>query len=139
MCSVPRTYNQDLGFAKIDWQPNDRNSVQLRPERDALGLAARHPDAGRADERQPARQQRQLHRGRPLRQGFLDVRSEQQLRSTNSALAGSRTAFPTRPRAIFGPSTGPIYITVAGSTVGAAAGLSPDVPSENRYPVRRQL
>ena len=69
---VPRTYNQELGFAKIDWRPTDRNYVQLRSERDALGFAARHSDAGRADQREHARQQRQLHRAGQVRQGLLD-------------------------------------------------------------------
>jgi hypothetical protein len=48
---------------------------QLRPERNALGLAPRHPDADCVDRRRPTREQWQLHCGRSLRQGILDIHS----------------------------------------------------------------
>ena len=70
--------------------------VQLRFECDALGIAARYPDAGRADQRQHARQQRQFDGAGQVRQGFLDFGGHQQ--------RGQRSAFrlvqgsPLRPR-----------------------------------------
>ena len=43
-----------------------------------------------------------------------------------------------RQRSVSRP-TGPLYITVAGSTVGAAQAYPRTYPSENRYPDCRQL
>ena len=98
-------------------------------------IAARHPDSGRADQRQHARQQRKFHSARTRTARPPGLRSPPATRSMNCASAGSRIAFPIPAPAICSRPTGALYITVAGSTVGAAQAYPRTYPSENRYQI----
>jgi hypothetical protein len=131
---VPRTYNQEIGFAKFDWRPSDRNTFSF--DLNAMRWVSPHG----------IQTQAVLTGGAMLgNNGNSTVQDEYGKASwtsvvTNNAVNELRFGwFKDRlsdPGAsdLF-PSTGPVYITVAGSTVGAAQAYPRTYPSENRYQI----
>jgi hypothetical protein len=130
--TLPRTYNQHLGFAKIDWQLNDRNTV-------SFDLNAMHWVSPHGIQTQTV-----LTNGNLLgNNGNSTVEDRYGKASwtfipTASAVNEFRFGwFKDRlsdPAASdLWPSTGPLYFTIAGSTVGAAQAYPRTFPSENRF------
>jgi outer membrane receptor for ferrienterochelin and colicin len=130
--TLPRTYNQHLGFAKIDWQLNDRNSF-------SFDLNAMHWVSPHGIQTQTV-----LTNGNLLgNNGNSTVEDRYGKASwtfipTASAVNEFRFGwFKDRlsdPAASdLWPSTGPLYTTIAGSTVGAAQAYPRTFPSENRF------
>ena len=129
---VPRTYNQELGFAKIDWRPTDRNSFAF--QMNYMRWVSPHG----------IQTQAVLTSGNMLgNNGNSTVQDKYGKASwtsvvTNNAVNELRFGwFKDRlsdPGASdLYPETGPLYITVAGSTLGAAQFTPRTYPSENRY------
>ncbi len=130
---VPRTYNQELGFAKIDWRPTDRNTFSF--DLNAMRWVSPHG----------IQTQAVLTSGNMLgNNGNSTVQDKYGKASwtsvvTNNAVNELRFGwFKDRlsdPGAsdLYPTETGPLYITVAGSTVGAAQAYPRTYPSENRY------
>jgi hypothetical protein len=130
---VPRTYNQELGFAKIDWRPTDRNTFSF--DLNAMRWVSPHG----------IQTQAVLTGGAMLgNNGNSTVQDKYGKASwtsvvTNNAVNELRFGwFKDRlsdPGAsdLYPAETGPLYITVAGSTVGAAQAYPRTYPSENRY------
>ena len=132
---VPRTYNQELGFAKIDWRPTDRNSFSF--DLNAMRWVSPHG----------IQTQAVLTSGAMLgNNGNSTVQDKYGKAAwtsvvTNNAVNELRFGwFKDRlsdPGAsdLFPAETGPLYITVAGATVGAAQAYPRTYPSENRYQI----
>ena len=134
---VPRTYNQELGFAKIDWRPTDRNSF-------SFDLNAMHWVSPHGIQTQAV-----LTSGNMLgNNGNSTVQDKYGKASWTSVVdqqRGQRTAL----RLVQGPAlrsgrerpvareTGPLYITVAGSTVGAAQAYPAHLPQRESLSDRR--
>lgn len=129
---VPRSYTQDIGFAKLDWHLNDRNTVSI----DLNLMHWRSPHG--------IQTQSVLTGGAALgNNGNSTVEDRYGKASLTSVITPSavnefrfgwfkdRLSDPASSDLF--PSTGPTYITVAGSTVGAAQAYPRTYPSENRY------
>ena len=132
---VPRTYNQELGFVKIDWRPTDRNTFSF--DMNYMRWVSPHG----------IQTQAVLTSGNMLgNNGNSTVQDKYGKASwtsvvTNNAVNEVRFGwFKDRlsdPGAsdLYPAETGPLYITVAGSTVGAAQAYPRTYPSENRYQI----
>jgi hypothetical protein len=130
---VPRTYKQDIGFGKIDWQLNDRNSL-------TFDLNAMHWVSPHGIQTQTV-----LTGGAMLgnngnstvedRYGKAAWTSVVSANSVNELRFGWFKDRLSDPGAsdLWPKETGATYITVAGSTVGAAQAYPRTYPSENRY------
>jgi hypothetical protein len=130
--TVPRTYNQHLGFAKIDWQLNDRNSVSF--DLNAMHWVSPH-----------GIQTQTVLTGGGLLGNNGNSTVEDRYGKASWTFIPKATAvnelrfgwFKDRlsdPAASdLWPSTGPVYITVAGSTVGGTQAYPRTFPSENRF------
>jgi hypothetical protein len=131
---VPRTYNQELGFVKLDWHPTDRNTFSF--DLNAMRWVSPHG----------IQTQAVLTSGNMLgNNGNSTVQDKYGKASWTSVVTNSSVNevrfgwFKDRlsdPGASdLYPETGPLYITVAGSTVGAAQAYPRTYPSENRYQI----
>jgi hypothetical protein len=130
--TVPRTYNQHLGFAKIDWQLNDRNSVSF--DLNAMHWVSPH-----------GIQTQTVLTGGGLLGNNGNSTVEDRYGKASWTFIPKATAvnefrfgwFKDRlsdPAASdLWPSTGPVYITVAGATVGGTQAYPRTFPSENRF------
>jgi hypothetical protein len=132
---VPRTYNQDLGVAKIDWRPNDTDSFSFSAN--VMHWVSPHG----------IQTQTVLTNGNLLGNNGNSTVEDRYAKAawtrivTPSAVNELRFGwFKDRlsdPSAsdLFPAETGATYITVAGSTVGAAQAYPRTFPSENRYQI----
>jgi hypothetical protein len=132
---VPRTYNQELGFAKIDWRPTERNSFSF--DLNAMRWVSPHG----------IQTQTVLTNGNMLGgNGNSTVQDKYGKAAwtsvvTNSAVNELRFGwFKDRlsdPGAsdLFPAETGPLSISVGGAAVGAAQAYPRTYPSENRYQI----
>lgn len=130
---VPRTYNQDIGFAKIDWRPTERNTF-------SFDLNAMHWKSPHGIQTQTV-----LTNGNMIgNNGNSTVedrygRAQWTFIPNPSAVNEFRFGwFKDRlsdPGAsdLWPAETGPLYFTVAGTTLGAAQAYPRTYPSENRF------
>ncbi|HLJ14442.1 MAG TPA: carboxypeptidase regulatory-like domain-containing protein [Bryobacteraceae bacterium] len=131
---VPRTVNSDMGFAKLDWRPNERNSFSF----DMNVMHWKSPDG--------IQTQAVLTGGNALgnngnstvedRYGKASWTYVPTSSSVNELRFGwfkDRLSDPAASQ--LWPSTGPLYITVASSTIGAAQAYPRTYPSENRFQI----
>jgi hypothetical protein len=133
--TVTRTYNQELGFGKIDWRPTERNSFSF--DMNYMRWVSPHG----------IQTQGVLTNGNALaNNGNSTVQDKYGKASwtsvvTNSAVNELRFGwFKDRlsdPGAsdLWPAETGPLYFTVAGTTLGAAQAYPRTYPSENRYQI----
>jgi hypothetical protein len=132
---VPRTYNQELGFAKIDWRPTDRNSFSF--DLNAMRWVSPHG----------IQTQSVLTNGNALANNGNSTVQDKYGKAawtavvTNNAVNELRFGwFKDRlsdPGAsdLWPAETGALYFTVAGTTLGAAQAYPRTYPSENRYQI----
>jgi hypothetical protein len=132
---VPRTYNQELGFAKIDWRPTERNSFSF--DLNAMRWVSPHG----------IQTQTVLTGGGALgANGNSTVQDKYGKAAwtsviTNNAVNELRFGwFKDRlsdPGAsdLWPAETGPLYLSVVSNTVGAAQAYPRTYPSENRYQI----
>ena len=132
---VPRSYKQDEGFAKLDYHVNDRNTISA----DLNAMHWRSPHG--------IQTQAVLTGGAALgnngnstvedRYGKASWTSVVTPNAVNELRFGWFKDRLSDPGAsdLFPAETGPTYITVAGSTVGAAQAYPRTYPSENRYQI----
>jgi hypothetical protein len=129
---VPRTVSSDIGFAKLDYHPNDRNTI-------TANMNVMHWVSPNGIQTQSV-----LTSGAALgnngnstvetRYGNLDWTFILSPNSVNDFRFGwfkDRLSDPAS--SALWPSTGPLYITVAGATVGAAQAYPRTYPSEQRF------
>jgi hypothetical protein len=131
---VPRSYNQDIGLAKIDWNASERNTFSFSSN--IMHWVSPHG----------IQTQAVLTNGNALgnngnstvetRYGKASWTSVVSNNSVNELRFGwfkDRLSDPASSD--LWPSTGGLYITVAGTTVGAAQAYPRTYPSENRYQI----
>jgi outer membrane receptor for ferrienterochelin and colicin len=130
---VPRTYNQELGFAKLDWRPTDRNTFSF--DLNAMRWVSPHG----------IQTQAVLTSGNMLGNNGNSTVQDKYGKALWTSVVTSNSVNELRfgwfkdrlsdPGAsdLFPAETGPLYITIAGSTVGAAQAYPRTYPSENRY------
>jgi Carboxypeptidase regulatory-like domain len=132
---VPRTYNQDLGFAKIDWHQSDRSTYSF--DMNALHWVSPHG----------IQTQTVLTNGNMIGNNGNSTVEDRYGRASWTFIPGASSVNELRfgwfkdrlsdPGAsdLWPAETGPVYITVAGSTVGAAQAYPRTYPSENRFQI----
>jgi hypothetical protein len=132
---VPRTYNQELGFLKIDWRPSDRNTFSF--DLNAMRWVSPHG----------IQTQSVLTSGNMLGNNGNSTVQDKYGKASWTSVVTSNSVNEMRfgwfkdrlsdPGAsdLYPAETGPLYITVAGSTVGAAQAYPRTYPSENRYQI----
>jgi hypothetical protein len=130
---VPRSYNQELGFAKIDWRPTDRNSFSF--DLNAMRWVSPHG----------IQTQAVLTGGAMLGNNGNSTVQDKYGKASWTAVVNNNAVNEFRfgwfkdrlsdpgSSDLYPAETGPLYITVAGSTVGAAQAYPRTYPSENRY------
>ena len=129
---VPRTVDSDMGFAKLDWRPSDRNAFSF----DANVMHWVSPNG--------IQTQAVLTSGNALggngsstvetRYGKASWTSIVTPNSVNEMRFGwfkDRLSDPASSD--LWPSTGPLVISLAGSAIGAAAAYPRTFPSEQRF------
>jgi hypothetical protein len=129
---VPRTVSSDIGFAKLDYHPNERNSI-------TADMNVMHWVSPNGIQTQSV-----LTSGAALgnngnstvetRYGNLDwtfIISPNALNDFRFGWFKDRLSDPAS--SALWPSTGPLYITVAGATVGASQAYPRTYPSEQRF------
>ena len=132
---VPRTYNQELGFVKLDWRPSDRNTFSF--DLNAMRWVSPHG----------IQTQAVLTSGNMLGNNGNSTVQDKYGKASWTSVVTSNAVNEVRfgwfkdrlsdPGAsdLYPAETGPLYITVAGSTVGAAQAYPRTYPSENRYQI----
>ena len=132
---VPRTYNQELGFVKIDWRPSDRNTFSF--DLNAMRWVSPHG----------IQTQSVLTNGNMLGNNGNSTVQDKYGKASWTSVVTSNSVNEMRfgwfkdrlsdPGAsdLYPAETGPLYVTVAGSTVGAAQAYPRTYPSENRYQI----
>ena len=129
---VPRTVSSDMGFAKLDYRPGERNSLTF----DMNAMHWRSPDG--------IQTQSVLTNGNMLgnngnstvetRYGNADwtfIINPKALNDFRFGWFKDRLADPAATQ--LWPSTGGLYLSVAGATVGAAEAYPRIYPSEQRF------
>jgi len=132
---VPRTYNQELGFAKIDWRPSDRNtfSFDMNYMRwvSPYGIQTQAVLANGAMLGDNGNSTVQDKYGKAAWTSVVSNNAVNELRfgwfKDRLSDPGAGDLFPTE--------TGPLYLSVGGATVGASRGYPRTYPSENRYQI----
>jgi len=129
---VPRTVSSDIGFAKLDYHPNDRNSITanmnvmhwLSPNgiqtQSVLSSGAALGNNGNS-----------TVETRYGNLGWTFIVNPTTLNDFRFGWFKDRLSDPAASD--LWPSTGPLYITVAGATVGAAQAYPRTYPSEQRF------
>ena len=131
---VPRSYKQDEGFAKLDYHINDRNTISvdmnLMHWRSPHGIQTQAVLTGGAALGNNGNSTVEDRYGKASWTSVVTPSSVNELRfgwfKDRLSDPGASDLFP---------STGATYITVAGSTVGAAQAYPRTYPSENRYQI----
>jgi hypothetical protein len=132
---VPRNYSQPIGFAKIDWRPNDKDSFTVSLNamhwRSLNGIQTQAVLTGGAMLGNNGNSTVENRYGKAAWTRVVTPNSVNELRfgwfKDRLSDPGASNLFPTE--------TGATYITVAGSTVGAAQAYPRTYPSENRYQI----
>jgi hypothetical protein len=131
---VPRSYKQDIGFAKLDWILSDRNSVTFDMNivhwRSPNGIQTQAVLTGGAALGNNGNSTVETRNGKAAWTSVVTPNSVNEMRF---GWFKDRLSDPGASQ--LWPSTGATYITVAGSTVGAAEAYPRTYPSENRYQI----
>jgi outer membrane receptor protein involved in Fe transport len=132
---VPRTVSSSMGFGKLDWRPNDRNSFTVQ-------LNAMHWRSPHGIQTQGV-----LSSGNMLGNNANSTAETRYGKAAWTAIPGSNSVNELRfgwfkdrlsdPGAsdLFPSETGPLYISINGATVGAASAYPRTFPSEQRYQI----
>ncbi|HXK03834.1 MAG TPA: carboxypeptidase regulatory-like domain-containing protein [Verrucomicrobiae bacterium] len=131
--SVPRNYNQELGFGKIDWRPTERNSLSF--DLNYMRWVSPHG----------IQTQAVLTNGNAIANNGNSTVQDKYGKALWTAVVTPNSVNEFRfgwfkdrlsdPAAsdLWPAETGGLYLTVAGTTVGAAQAYPRTYPSENRY------
>jgi outer membrane receptor protein involved in Fe transport len=131
---VPRSYKQDAGFAKLDYHVSDRHTISLDMNvmhwRSPHGIQTQAVLTGGAALGNNGNSTVEDRYGKASWTAVVTANAVNELRfgwfKDRLSDPGASDLFP---------STGATYITVAGSTVGAAQAYPRTYPSENRYQI----
>jgi hypothetical protein len=131
---VPRTYNQELGFVKLDWHATDRNSFSF--DLNAMRWVSPHgiqTQAVLTNGNALANNGNSTVQDKYGKASWTSVVTNNSVNELRFGWFKDRLSDPGASDLY--PSTGPLYITVAGTTVGAAQAYPRTYPSENRYQI----
>ena len=129
---VPRTYNQELGFAKIDWRPSERNTFSF--DMNYMRWVSPHgiqTQAVLTSGNMLGNNGNSTVQDKYGKAAWTSVVTNNAVNELRFGWFKDRLSDPGASDLM--PSTGPLYITVAGSTVGSAQAYPRTYPSENRY------
>ena len=129
---VPRTVSSDIGFAKLDYHPNDRNSFTANMN--VMHWVSPHGIQTQSVLSSGAMLGNNGNSTVETRYGNLDwtfIISPGALNDFRFGWFKDRLSDPAASD--LWPSTGPLYFTVAGATVGAAQTYPRTYPSEQRF------
>jgi hypothetical protein len=131
---VPRSVFELLGFAKLDYRPNERNSFSF----DANVMHWRSPNGIQTQGVFPSGAMLGNNGNSTVetRYGKADwtfIASPNSLNDLRFGWFKDRLSDPAASQ--LWPSTGPLYISVAGATVGAAQAYPRTFPSEQRFQI----
>ncbi len=132
---VARSYNQELGFGKIDWRPTDRNAFSF--DLNATRWVSPHG----------IQTQAVLTNGNALgnngnstvqdkygKAAWTSVVTPNSVNELRFGWFKDRLSDPASSD-LWPAETGPLYFTVAGTTLGSAQFVPRTYPSENRYQI----
>jgi outer membrane receptor protein involved in Fe transport len=132
---VPRTYKQDLGVAKIDWRPSDKDSFSLSANVmhwvSPHGIQTQTVLTGGA---MLGNNGNSTVEDRYAKAAWTRIVTPNAVNELRFGWFKDRLSDPSASD-LFPTETGATYITVAGSTVGAAQAYPRTFPSENRYQI----
>jgi outer membrane receptor protein involved in Fe transport len=131
---IPRTADQELGFGKIDWHPNDRNSVSaslnflryVAPNGIQTSAASTSGSALTSNGNATVR-------ARYGRLAWTNIPTTSSVNELRFGWFKDRQADELNPQ--FEPPFGPAAVSVAGANIGSANYLPRINPSENRYQI----
>ena len=132
---VPRSYNQDIGFAKIDWRPTERNSFSF--DMNILHWVSPHgiqTQAVLTNGNAIANNGNSTVEDRYGKAAWTAVVTPNSVNELRFGWFKDRLSDPAASD-LWPAETGGLYITVAGTTVGAAQAYPRTYPSENRYQI----
>ena len=132
---VPRTYNQELGFGKIDWRPTDRNSFSF--DLNAMRWVSPHgiqTQAVLTNGNAIANNGNSTVQDKYGKASWTSVVTPTAVNELRFGWFKDRLSDPGASD-LWPAETGPLYFTVAGTTLGAAQAYPRTYPSENRYQI----
>jgi Carboxypeptidase regulatory-like domain/TonB dependent receptor len=132
---VPRSYNQDLGFAKIDWRPTDRNAFSF--DMNVMHWVSPHgiqTQSVLTNGNLIANNGNSTVEDRYGKASWTSVVTPNSVNELRFGWFKDRLSDPAASD-LWPAETGGLYITVAGTTVGAAQAYPRTYPSENRYQI----
>jgi hypothetical protein len=130
---VPRTYGQDLGLAKLDWRPNERDSftadMNLMHWKSPHGIQTQ---AVLTSGNMLGNNANSTVEDRVGKLAWTRVVNSNAVNELRFGWFKDRLSDPAASD-LWPKETGATYITVAGATVGAGQAYPRTFPSENRY------
>jgi hypothetical protein len=130
---VPRSYNQQLGFAKIDWRANDKDSFTFMANLlhwvSPHGIQTQTVLTGGAMIGDNGNSTVESRYGKA---SWTRILSNSAVNEFRFGWFKDRLSDPASGD-LWPKETGGLYLTVAGSTVGASRGYPRTYPSENRF------
>jgi hypothetical protein len=130
---VPRSYKQDLGVAKIDWHPSDANSFSFSGNimhwTSPHGIQTQTVLTGGA---MLGNNGNSTVEDRYAKAAWTRIVTANSVNELRFGWFKDRLSDPGASD-LWPKETAGLYVTVAGSTVGAAQGYPRTFPSENRY------
>lgn len=129
---VPRTVNSDMGFTKIDYRPGERNSLTF--DLNVMHWVSPHGIQTQGVLPSGAMLGNNGNSTVETRYGNADwifIISPKALNDARFGWFKDRLSDPSASD--LWPSTGPLYLSVAGATVGAAQTYPRTYPSEQRF------
>ena len=131
---VPRTVNSSMGFGKIDYRPSERNSFSF----DLNAMHWRSPNGIQTQGVFPSGAMLGINGNstvetRYAKADWTAILTPNSLNDLRFGWFKDRLSDPGASQ--LWPSTGGLYITVAGATVGAAQAYPRTFPSEQRFQI----
>ncbi|HLJ44532.1 MAG TPA: TonB-dependent receptor [Bryobacteraceae bacterium] len=130
---VARTYDQDLGFAKIDWRPTERNTFSV--DMNVMHWVSPHgiqTQTVLTNGNLVGNNGNSTVEDRYGKASWIYIPTASSVNELRFGWFKDRLSDPASSD-LWPAATGGTYITVAGSTVGAAQAYPRTYPSENRY------
>jgi len=133
---IPRTYNQELGFVKLDWRPTDRNTFSF--DLNAMRWVSPHgiqTQAVLTSGNMKGNNGNSTVQDKYGKAAWTSVVTNNAVNELRFGWFKDRLSDPGASD-LYPAETGALYINLAnGSTIGAAQAYPRTYPSENRYQI----
>ncbi len=130
---VPRDVNSYMGFAKLDWRPTERNSFSFSANvmhwRSLHGIQTQAVLTGGAAVGDNGNSTVETRYGKA---SWTSIPTNSSVNELRFGWFKDRLSDPASSD-LFPAETGPLYISLAGSTIGASRGYPRTLPSEQRF------